>query len=68
MLEQAKQWAGRHVFLYATHHFAGGFGLALLLQYYLTGSSFLPITIGWLLLAFTVAVHIYAFTKGKELQ
>jgi hypothetical protein len=54
-------WSG-HVLLANFAHAAGGFGLAVILQYYIGKTSFIPVVIGWLLLAFAVGAHLYAYT------
>ena len=61
MFEKQKQFTREHIFLTSTHHLAGGFGLAIVLQHYLNGNSFLPVAFGWILVGFTLAVHLYEF-------
>jgi len=61
MFEKQKQFAREHIVLTSTHHLAGGFGLALVLQHYLNGNSFLPVVFGWILIGFSLAVHLYEF-------
>lgn len=34
-----------------------GFWLAILLQYYVAGEAFLSVTIGWILLGFSLVIH-----------
>lgn len=63
MFEKQKQWASRHIYLNNLHHFAGGFGLALVLQYYFAGGLFIPVIVGWALLAFTLIMHLYVNLK-----
>lgn len=63
MMHRAKDWAARHIVLTSLHHFAAGFGIALLLEHYLTGSAFAPLAVGAVLLAFSLAVHVYAWTR-----
>ncbi len=63
MFERQLALARKHIILTNFAHFVGGFGLALLLQYYLSGNSFLPVTVGWILIAFTLVVHIYELTQ-----
>jgi len=63
MLERQIALARKHFVLTNFGHFVGGFGLALLLQYYLSGSAFLPVAVGWLLVAFTLIVHVYVLTQ-----
>lgn len=50
-----------HVMLNAWAHSLGGFGLAVILQYYLKGNSFVPVWFGWGLIAISVVIHILAF-------
>jgi hypothetical protein len=59
MLERQIKLARKHFIITNFSHFVGGFGLALLLQYYLSGNAFLPVMVGWILVAFTLIVHIY---------
>ncbi len=61
MFEKQIKFAREHIILTAANHVAAGFGLALLLQHYLVGSSFLPAIIAWLLVGFSAAVHSYVF-------
>lgn len=63
MLNKAKDWAARHIMLTSLHHFAAGFGIALLLEHYITGNAFAPMAIGIGLVGFSLAVHIYAWTR-----
>lgn len=49
-----------HIILANAIHFAGGFGLAIILQHYLKGKEFLPVQVGWILVAISVAVHLMA--------
>lgn len=63
MLQKAKEWAARHIMLTSLHHFAAGFGMALLLEHYITGSAFAPAAAGAGLIAFSIAVHLYAWTR-----
>jgi len=63
MFNDEKKFARRHIFLTSANHFVGGFGLAILLQHYLVGGAFLPVLIGWVLVAFMAAVHLYEFGR-----
>ncbi len=63
MLEKQKEFARSHVLLTAANHFAAGFGIALILQHYLAGNPFLPVVIGWILVAFAAVVHAYEWTR-----
>jgi hypothetical protein len=63
MLKKEMESARKHIILTGSAHFTGGFGLALLLQRYLSGSAFLPAIVGWILVTFTVIVHIYILTS-----
>jgi hypothetical protein len=47
-----------HVILGNFVHFAGGFGVALILQHYLKGRAFLPVAVGWILITISATVHI----------
>ena len=59
--KRVMEFASKHVVLSNAAHAAGGLGLALLLQYYLTGGAFAPVWIGWVLLACAVAWHLWAW-------
>jgi hypothetical protein len=63
MFEPAITYWSQHIILANLSHVAGGFGLAIVLQRYLRGNSFLPVVIGWIFLSFTLATHIYAYTR-----
>ena len=63
MIEHAIQFWSQHIILANLSHAALGFGLAVVLQRYLRGNSFVPVIVGWLLLAFALATHLYAFTR-----
>lgn len=67
MFENAMQFWSQHVLLSNASHGAGGFGLAIVLQQYLRGKiggkPFVPIAVGWVLLAFCLVTHLYAFTQ-----
>lgn len=64
--KRVMEFARRHVVTTAAAHGAGGFGLALLLQYYLGGSAFAPVWIGWALLACAVAWHLSAWAAATK--
>ncbi len=55
--------ARKNIIFVGLVHFIGGFGLALLLQYYLSGSAFLPVAVGWVMVAFTLLGHIYIMMR-----
>lgn len=63
MFNKQIEFARKHIFLTASNHAAAGFGLALILQDYLVGNSFLPVSIGWILVVFSLMVHIWAWKK-----
>ena len=63
MMKTARAFWSRHIILANASHAAGGFGLALVLQHYLVGHPFLPVIVGWLLLAFCLVAHLYAWTR-----
>lgn len=63
MFDNEKKFARKHIVLTSTNHFAGGFGLALLLQHYLAGDAFLPVIVGWILVAYMAVVHVLEFTS-----
>ena len=61
MFEKQKKFAGNHIIFNNIHHFAGGFGLAILAQHYMTGDAFVSVMVGWVLVGFTLAAHAYEF-------
>ena len=63
MFEAAIGFWSQHIILSNLSHAAGGFGLAIVLQRYLRGEPFLPVLVGWILLAFMLVTHLYAFTR-----
>lgn len=66
MFQNAMEFWSQHILLANANHAAGGFGLAIVLQRYLGGKEskpFLPVIVGWILLAFCLVTHIYAFTR-----
>jgi len=64
--KRVMQFAGKHVVLSNAAHAAGGFGLALLLQYYLGGGAFAPVWIGWFLIACAVAWHLWVWSAVRN--
>lgn len=64
LYNRAMAWFMAHPTYNALAHSAGGFGLALILQHYINGNAFLPVWIGWILVAFSAAIHLYSF-MGK---
>ena len=60
------QFDRKHVILNNASHAAGGFGLALLLQEYFAGAAFLPVSVGWILVLFSVAVHLYSMSNHSR--
>lgn len=60
------EFASRHVVSSNAAHAAGGFGSALLLQYYLTGSAFAPVSIGWVLLACAALWHLWVWVAAMK--
>lgn len=66
MFENGIEFFKQHIFLANLSHLTGGFGLALVLQNYLTGNPFLLVVIGWVLIGFSLAVHAVAYTRGRS--
>jgi hypothetical protein len=64
--KRVMDFASSHVVLSNAAHGAGGFGLALLLQYYLMGSAFAPVWVGWALLACAVVWHLWAWAAAMK--
>ncbi len=44
-------------------HWVEGFGMALLLQHYFQGTSFLPPAVGWILVCIPIGLHVIALIK-----
>lgn len=63
MLASAMEFCSQHIILANLTHVAGGFGLALVLQRYFPGKVYLSDKVGWLLLAFALVIHIFAYTS-----
>ena len=63
MFEKQIELARKHIVLVGVIHAIGGFGLALLLQYYISGNLFLPVIVGWILVALTIIGHIYVMVQ-----
>ena len=60
--KRVMEFASRHVVSSNAAHAAGGFGLALLLQYYIVGIGFLPVSVGWVLIALAALWHFWVWT------
>lgn len=52
-----------HPILNSIVHTAAGFGIALVLQYYLVGNPFVSVWVGWASIAFSAVVHVYSFMR-----
>lgn len=63
MIKDAIKFDKKHIFLSNGNHLLMGFGIAVVLQQYIGGGSFIPVAIGWVLVALGLIVHIYAFTR-----
>ena len=61
--EKSNHYFSKHVMLNSIAHAAAGFGLALVLQDYLQGTVFLASWVGWLLILFSVAIHVRSMMK-----
>ena len=59
--EIAINYFSQHVMLNSMAHAAAGFGIALVLQHYLKGNTFIPYWIGWALIGLSLAIHILPF-------
>jgi|GEM_PF-2531603 len=59
MLQKALAFARENVVLTSVQNALGGFGVAILLQWYIQGAAFAPTWLGWVFVAFSVAVHVY---------
>lgn len=60
-MEHMMQYMSQHIILSSATHVAAGFGIAVLLQHYLKGRAFVSAWVGWILVIFSVGVHIIAF-------
>lgn len=63
MYKEAISFDRRHILLSNASHAALGFGIAVLLQEYFVGNAFMSLWISWVLVAFGVIAHIYAWTR-----
>jgi hypothetical protein len=63
MLEKQIESARKHIIFVGLIHFIGGFGLAILLQYYLSGNAYFPVSVGWILVALTFIGHMYVMIR-----
>jgi len=61
MFKKPIRYWSEHIILSNLSHAVGGFGAAILLQYYLEGSAFLSAIVGWLALGFTLITHFFAW-------
>jgi hypothetical protein len=62
-VEPIMSYFAQHVWLNSVAHAAGGFGLAIILQHYLKGDSFLSVYLGWLLVIICIGLHVMPFIK-----
>ena len=60
IFDKSIQFFAQHVMLNSIAHTAGGFGLAIVLQHYMQGNSFVNPLVGWALIIFSVAIHLYS--------
>ncbi len=65
-LKGAIKFDRAHIYLSNLNHVALGFGTAILLQHYLRGDVFIPVSLGWLLVIFACTVHIYAWSRSGK--
>jgi len=63
LYNRSMNYFSRHVFLNSIAHVATGFGIAIVLQAYLQGNVFINVWIGWILIAFSMIIHIRSVTK-----
>lgn len=61
MWKNALDFARKYIWLTSFQHFCAGFGLAILAQNYVQGFAFAPLSIGWSLVLFSIAIHIIEF-------
>lgn len=70
MLQKALSFARENILLTAVQHAVGGFGLAIVIQFYVQGQSFAPVWLGWVGVIFSAAIHLYelglALTANKS--
>ena len=66
MFNRQRDFARKNLVFTLLHHLAGGFGLAIVLQEYFAGNPFLPVSVGWLLVAFMVVGHAIEFAAPKS--
>jgi hypothetical protein len=66
LYNQSIGYFSKHPMANALAHSAGGFGLAIVLQTYMMPDcdAFAPVWVGWVLIVFSVLVHLKSF-HGK---
>ena len=62
-LRKQQAFARKHIILTAAHHFVAGFGLAVVVQDYAAGASFVPVLFGWTLISVSAIVHAYEWSQ-----
>lgn len=58
--QRSVNFFSRNVVLNSFAHAIGGFGLAIVLQYYIQGEAFLSVLVGWLFVAISAGIHIWS--------
>ncbi len=59
MIDRALNFARENVVLTSVQNALGGFGVAVLVQWYVQGTAFAPMWLAWLFVGFSVAIHVY---------
>ncbi len=63
LYHQSLDYFSKHPMANSLAHSAGGFGLAVVLQEYMGGGSFVPVWIGFILIVFSALVHFRSFYR-----
>lgn len=65
-IKDALRFDRRHILMSNAAHVALGFGLAVLLQEYMAGDSFVPTIVAWVLIVLGLLEHVRAWTSKKS--
>lgn len=61
IIEKHSVYFSKHPLLCSLAHALGGFGIAVILQQYTIGNSFVPVIVGWLCFLASIAMHVAVY-------
>lgn len=64
--DRSMHYFSHHVTANSMAHFLAGFGIAVLLQYYMRGDSLIPVLVAWIFVLISVAIHLLSILKLKK--